>query len=226
MIGLWGGVQADITITSPPYNAGNQGYYGKDTSKYENDTDNKSAQEYRDFLNEFLRTAIQFSQYVFCNIQSLAGNKIALIDFLYDNKEIYADTMIWDKQHGQPASAYNVLNSAFEYIHIFSIKANRAIGTKTFRGTIDNVLRMNAQHSNQYSDIHNATFPIDFASFFVKNFSTTSVLDVFGGTGTTMIACEQLNRKCFMSELDPTYCDVIIDRWETFTGKKAVLINE
>lgn len=51
------------------------------------------------------------------------------------------------------------------------------------------------------------------------------VLDPFGGSGTTMIACEQLGRKCRMMEIDPHYCDVIIDRWEAFTGKKAVLLD-
>ena len=51
------------------------------------------------------------------------------------------------------------------------------------------------------------------------------VLDSFGGSGTTLIAAEQLGRKCFMMELDPHYCDVIIARWEKFTGKKAVKLN-
>lgn len=223
---LMDGEKADISFTSPPYNAGSQEYYGKTESKYENDSDDKSEQEYRCFLNEYLHNAILNSQYVFCNIQSLAGNKIALIDFLFDNKKIYADTMIWDKQYGQPAMAKNVMNSAFEYIHIFSKKANRNIGTIEFRGTIDNVLRMNAQRNNEYSSIHNATFSVEFASHFVKNFAKESVLDLFGGTGTTLMSCEQLNKKCFMMELDPKYCDVIIKRWETFTGQKAKLITE
>lgn len=48
------------------------------------------------------------------------------------------------------------------------------------------------------------------------------VLDTFGGSGTTLIAAEQLNRRCYMMELDPHYCDVIIARWEKLTGKKAV----
>jgi len=47
------------------------------------------------------------------------------------------------------------------------------------------------------------------------------VLDLFGGSGSTMISCEQLKRKCYMIELDEKYCDVIIRRWEEFTGKKA-----
>ena len=48
------------------------------------------------------------------------------------------------------------------------------------------------------------------------------VLDPFGGSGTTLIACEQLGRRCRMVELDPVYCDVIVDRWEKFTGQKAI----
>lgn len=51
-----------------------------------------------------------------------------------------------------------------------------------------------------------------------------SVIYMFGGSGTTLIACEQLKRKCFMMEYDPHYCDVIIARWEKLTGKKAVKI--
>ena len=51
------------------------------------------------------------------------------------------------------------------------------------------------------------------------------VLDLFGGSGSTLIACEQLNRKCYMMEYDPKYVDVIIQRWENFTGKKAVKLN-
>lgn len=52
-----------------------------------------------------------------------------------------------------------------------------------------------------------------------------AIMDLFGGSGSTLIACEQLNRKCYMMELDPHYCDVIIDRWENLTGNKAVKTN-
>lgn len=53
-----------------------------------------------------------------------------------------------------------------------------------------------------------------------------NVLDAFGGSGSTLIACEQLNRKCFMCEIDPHYCDVIIERWENLTGQKAVCVRD
>ena len=225
---LMDGAKADIAFTSPPYNADfTPSEIGTNKkTKYNGNDDNKTDSEYRDFLNAYLRCALPVSEYVFMNVQSIANNKISLIDVLSDNKDIYADTIIWDKQNGQPAMGKNILNSVFEYIHVFSHKANRAIGTIDFRGTIDNILHLPPQRHNEYSDIHNATFGVEFASWFISRFAKESVLDSFGGTGTTLIACEQLNRKCYMCELDPKYVDVIVERWETFTGKKAVLISE
>ena len=225
---LMDGVKADIAFTSPPYNAGTtptELAQGNDT-KYNGNDDNKSESEYRDFLNAYLHCALTVSEYAFMNVQSISNNKIALIDVLSDNKDVYADTIIWDKQHGQPAMAHNVLNSVYEYIHIFSHKANRAVGTIDFRGTIDNILHLPQQRHNEFSSIHNATFSVEFAAWFISRFAKETVLDSFGGTGTTLIACEQLNRKCYMAELDPKYCDVIIQRWENLTGKKAVLLND
>ena len=74
---------------------------------------------------------------------------------------------------------------------------------------------------------HAAAFPVELPARYIKmhSYPGSLVLDPFGGTGTTMIACEQLERRCRMMEIDPHYCDVIIDRWEAFTGKKAVLLD-
>lgn len=76
------------------------------------------------------------------------------------------------------------------------------------------------------NDKHPTMKPINLLSFQIKNSSKKEeiVLDLFGGSGSTLISCEQLNRKCYMMEYDPKYVDVIIDRWETLTNKKAVLI--
>ena len=75
---------------------------------------------------------------------------------------------------------------------------------------------------------HPTPKPIELIAKALKNSSRNGdkVLDSFGGSGSTLIACEQLGRKCYMMELDPKYCDVIIKRWETLTGKKAKLIKE
>ena len=75
---------------------------------------------------------------------------------------------------------------------------------------------------------HATPKPIALCSRAIKSSSREGeiVLDVFGGSGSTLIACEQLNRKCYMCELDPHYVDVIIERWENFTGQKAKLLKE
>ena len=77
------------------------------------------------------------------------------------------------------------------------------------------------------SEMHPTMKPLELVGYQIKNSSkeSDSVLDIFGGSGSTLIACEQLNRKCYMCELDEHYCDVIIQRWENLTGKKAELIN-
>ena len=74
---------------------------------------------------------------------------------------------------------------------------------------------------------HPTMKPIKLLARHIKNSSriNESILDLFGGSGSTLIACEQLDRKCYMMEYDPQYVDVIIKRWEDFTGKKAVKIN-
>ena len=66
--------------------------------------------------------------------------------------------------------------------------------------------------------------PVALCAKYIQLYSKKNVLDMFGGSGSTMIACEQLGRKCYMSEIDPHYCDVIIDRWEKFTGKTARIV--
>ena len=75
---------------------------------------------------------------------------------------------------------------------------------------------------------HPTQKPIKLAEWFLKRYSKDGhiIVDLFGGSGSTLIACEQLDRTCYMMELDPKYCDVIIKRWEKFTGEKAVLLND
>ena len=76
--------------------------------------------------------------------------------------------------------------------------------------------------------LHPTMKPVKLVARFLLNSSQKgdAVADIFGGSGTTLIACEQLGRRCRMMELDPHYCDVIIARWEQFTGKEAVLLDE
>ena len=77
------------------------------------------------------------------------------------------------------------------------------------------------------SDIHPTMKPVKLMARLIKNSSKPgqTVLDLFGGSGTTMIACEQLKRKCCMMEFDPKYCDAILARWEKLTGRDAELAS-
>lgn len=77
------------------------------------------------------------------------------------------------------------------------------------------------------SDIHPTMKPVKLFSRLILNSSrrNQNVLDIFGGSGTTMIACEETGRNAFLMELDPRYCDAILERWETMTGSSAQLIS-
>lgn len=77
------------------------------------------------------------------------------------------------------------------------------------------------------SDLHPTMKPLKLMAKQINNSSKAgdAVLDIFGGSGSTLMACEQMNRRCLTCELDPHYCDVIIARWEEFTGRKAEKIN-
>ena len=82
-------------------------------------------------------------------------------------------------------------------------------------------------NESRTNDVHATPKPIALCARGIKSSSRKgeSILDLFGGSGSTLIACEQTGRKCYMMELDPHYCDVIIARWEKFTGGEAVKIQ-
>lgn len=221
---LMNGERACITFTSPPYNAAKNSNL-KDKNKYLELSDDLDSSEFLSFLSRFTEIANLHSEFQFINIQALSGNKVSLIEYLYAYRSRFADFIVWDKGSGQPAMASNVLNSVFEFVLIFSEKANRSIGSRDFRGTLDNIVRMSSRADKEHSSIHKATFPVAFAEHFVSNFSSKSVYEPFCGSGSTLIACEKTNRKCFGMEIDPQYSQVIIDRWEKFTGQKAVKLE-
>jgi DNA modification methylase len=216
---LMNGQKADMSFTSPPYNAGKSEALSGNThttdNKYNEYNDNQTKDNYLDLLIGFTNNAILFSDYLICNIQSLAGNKIALIEYLNEYKDNFIDVAIWDKGHGAPAMAENVMTSAWEYMFFISSKdkASRAIPNANFRGTIPNIYRGKPNRNNEFSHVHAATFPIDLPEWALQFTKEKDIiLDQFCGTGTTMAASHQLKRNCYGMELDPKYCQVIVDR--------------
>ena len=92
------------------------------------------------------------------------------------------------------------------------------------------VVRQFTMASEKKNRVHPTQKPVKLFAEIVKKFDKNNnfktVLDLFGGSGSTLIACEQMNRTCFTMELDPRFCDVIIKRYENLTGEKAVLLND
>lgn len=216
---LMNGQKANLSFTSPPYNAGKSEMLSGNThttdNKYNEYNDNQKQSDYLDLLVGFTNNALLFSDYLICNIQSLAGNKIALIEYLNQYKNNFIDVAIWDKGHGAPQMAENVMTNSWEYMFFISSKENasRAIPNANFRGTVPNIYRGAPNRNNEFSNVHAATFPIDLPEWALQFTKEKNiVLDQFLGTGTTMVASHQLKRKCYGMELDPKYCQVIIDR--------------
>lgn len=230
---LMNGAKADISFTSPPYGV-NDGTIRKHQEKGKAD---KSAtnfyKEYNDTQNgwpELIENSYlnmrNSSGQQFINIQLLADNKRELIKFAAKYADNIVDVLVWDKGHAAPQMQDNIVNNNCEFVFVFGkANASRTMEYGEFHGTFNSIIRVGVGR-NEYADIHKAVFPVAFASEILRiNSKATSVLDLFGGTGTTLIAAEQLGRRCFMMELDRQYCDVIISRWETFTGKMAQLIT-
>ena len=228
---LMDGVKADISITSPPYGAKdssrirdhyvrgaktNDSFY----NKYEDDSNG-----WVDLIQSAYEVMAMNSIAQFINIQMLADNKRQLVKFIYDNMDQLADVIVWDKVTAPPQMQKNVLNNQYEFIFVFGNKS-RTIPFGAFHGNQSNIV-VQTVGNNQYADIHRAVYPVGLPAKIMEIASKAkSVLDVFGGTGTTLIACEQVGKNCYMAELDPKYCDVIIQRWENLTGGKAVRIND
>lgn len=227
---LMNGLEIDFMFTSPPYNAGDSEKLSGNThttdNKYATYRDDKTQSDYLDFLCGFTNAWMFVSKCMAINIQQLAGNKIAFVDYLDSYKNHLIDIAIWDKKHGAPQMAKNVMSNRFEYIIFFAKTENpsRAIPTADFQGTVQNVYEGQPNRNNEFSKVHAATFPVDFPEWAIKSFTLNGAIigDAFGGTGTTMIACEKLGRTNYTMELDPKYCDVIIKRWQDFTGKQAI----
>lgn len=228
---LMNGESAALCFTSPPYNVGNNSLGGNKNmteSKYLNDGDDKPSDEYRKFLTDFTNIALDVSRTVAVNLQSLAGNKIAVVEWIYYFRHHLVDRMVWFKGQGQPAMAANVMNSRFEDVWVLSPEEDpkRCIPTGRFQSTVSNVYEgRGASGENESEKIHAAVMPMHFALHILTSFDATGgiVYEPFAGSGTTIIAAEKLGRKCYAMEIDPIYVDVAIKRWEDFTGKKAQL---
>ena len=233
---LMAGERARLTITSPPYNiGGGRGMFAAHNlgrSKYLHHTDNLSPADYGALLREVTENALAVSDIAILNVQMLAGNKVALVEYLHHFREDLIDIAIWDKGRAQPVMARNVLNGRFEFLLFLTRrrskgKTPRTLFTADFRGTVSNVYQGPPQQNNLYHALHAATFPLHLPLWLMQTFDSAggAVFDPFLGTGTTLMACDQSGRTCYGMEIEPAYCDIILYRWEANTGKKSQALD-
>ena len=145
-------------------------------------------------------------------------------------KEIYLKFQNWAKENNKKAfeKEYDKLREEYDKLREEYDKT-RAYFNNT-HDNMNNVWHFNKTSGEERESAggHATPKPIALCSRAIKSSSreNENVLDVFGGSGSTLIACEQLNRNCYMMELEPKWIDVIIQRWENFTGEKAKLLNK
>lgn len=200
---LMNGEKADMVFTDPPYNIDYKGV--KDDRKIKNDKMEDDA--FLDFLQQSIMVCD--TAYVCCSWQYAHLFKQAMENLGMKPKAM----IVWNKVN--PAQHLDKYFKQHEIIWYYGEFG----GSKTLRGDVWELKR-------QRNTLHPTMKPIELIALALKDQPAKEIVyDGFGGSGSTMIACEQLGRKCRMMELDPKYVDVIIDRWEQFTGQKAVLLN-
>lgn len=203
---------ANLYVTDPPYNVDYEGSAGKIMN------DSMSDSNFKSFLidafsnaNEVMKEGAAF--YIWHADSEGFNFRGACVEIGWNVRQC----LIWNK------NSLVMGRQDYQWKHepcLYGWKDGAAHNWYSDRKQTT-VLEFNKPLKNE---LHPTMKPIELIAYLVQNSSHTedNVLDLFGGSGSTMIACEQLNRRCFMMELDPKYVDVIIDRWEQFTGQKAV----
>lgn len=214
---LMDGNVADLVFTDPPYNCN----YGNITHpKFkvrEIKNDNMDSEHFRVFCEAFCKQIKEYCRgcVYMCAGQGEDGRTMFVVaDRMLQN----STTIIWNKD--QFTLGRGKYQNKYEPIWFGWVESGKDFSDDR---TLTNVWDIPRPKK---SELHPTMKPIILiATALLHNPKSKSVLDLFGGSGSTLIACEQLNRKCYMMELTEHYCDVIINRWETLTGRKAVKIG-
>jgi DNA modification methylase len=215
--------KADMVFTDPPYGVNYHSqtpsmYYGKGRKGKERDKiiGDENTEIYKKFV-PIMKENVVGPMYVFCG----AGTEIDLLMVFRDNSLILINTLIWDKMRfGGHALGANYKPRFEMFYYVIGKNTDRLWAGKNDEETLWQLKRDNK------TEFHTTQKPIALAMRAITNHTAKLILDLFGGSGSTLIACEQLNRICYMMELDERYCDVIVRRWEEFTGKKAQLMRK
>lgn len=220
----------DVCFTSPPYALGKSAKLSGNKAISANgkvyDAHEDNPVEWLNLMNGWWSASIGRVSAWVVNVQPLAGNKRDVFRWINDRIDNLVDVATWDKGHAAPQMAQGVMTSRFEWILIFGeSNASRVIPFSSWHGNVQNVYDAPPQRKNEFANVHGATMPVHLAEWAIGTLCNKSktIFDPFGGTGTTLIACEKIGKRCATIEISPSYVDIIVKRWQEFTGQKAVL---
>lgn len=244
---LMNGAVADLVVTDPPYNVAISNSQGMTI-----ENDDMSDENFKEFLNKSFYNLNKNLKEGGAFYVWLASKEHINFETALNNNGLYVrQSLIWVKQHfnlgrqdykwkhepclyGWKDGASHYFIDEFNHSTVFedkidfdSLKKEEAI--QMLKDIYEDGISTTVIHEDKptMNDLHPTMKPLRLLARLIRNSSKENekVLDLFGGSGSTLITCEQLNRQCYMMEYDPVYADVIIDRWETLTGKKAVKVK-
>ncbi len=198
---LMQGEKASFAIADPPYNVG---------YSYATYDDNKSDKEYNRFCNAYTDNALTYAP-------AMAITPGKSNEEYYKNRADFCEYLVWYKGFGlSRGSWYKAMVTEPILLHGKKPK-NKFYPTDHIEQGTD--------REKGLGDKHTCPKPVELWRKIIEPMTEAGdiVLEMFGGSGTTAIVCEKIGRKARLVELDPKYCDVIVKRWEDFTGKKAEL---
>ena len=231
---LMGGQSAKMIFTSPPYNM-DAGLYGKEYG------DNKKREEYIAFnINTLNAWKQHLKGYVFWNISYNKNARDEFIEIMYrilkETGLKFLELIVWNKKHAMPISSKAMLTRQYEDVllvgsedemkmeiemYFAGTNEKQAVFNKRTGRGVSNYWEIGTNKSQQ--SVHLACFPVNLPAKGIELMTLHGdiVADPFLGSGTTLIAAEQLGRKCYGTEMSPLFVELAIKRWEAFTGKKA-----
>tara|TARA_R110000744_G_scaffold55347_4_gene117085 strand:+ start:352 stop:1671 length:1320 start_codon:yes stop_codon:yes gene_type:complete len=220
---LMNNTKADMVFTDPPYNANYKSRGSNKLLRKGIKNDSMSNELFDNFVTDFLpslyvSTKKGASFYICCNWKDSYPRFYFHITEANMN---ISSCIIWDKKSG--GMGWQDYRYQYEFI-IYGFKKDKSHCWYGGRTETD-IWQFSREKKTKY--IHPTQKPVELIEKALKNSSLSNnlILDLFGGSGSTLIACEKTKRNCYMMELDPIYCDVIIKRWEDYTGQKAELIK-
>jgi site-specific DNA-methyltransferase (adenine-specific) len=214
---LMGGAQADLLLTDPPYNVNYEGGTGLTIQN-----DNMEDAEFRKFLRDAFQCADGAMKpgaafYIWHADSEGYNFRGACHDIGWQVRQC----LIWNK------NALVLGRQDYQWKHEPCLYGWKAGAAHTWLNDRTQTTVLDFDKPSR-SDIHPTMKPIGLFDYQIRNSCPAggAVLDLFNGSGTTIMACEQNGRSAYCMELDPRYVDAAIERWESFTGGKAVLVNE